>query len=91
MVVNGKEFPEFFEKLLTLNDEKKYLPEIKGRPKAANSDHYFFSEKGVKSFFIYTMGGIAEYHNIYDKAGTLSLTEFENIVRLLIDFQLSYE
>ena len=58
-VVNGTKFPAQFEKLVQLNEEKKYLTSIKQRGPAANSDHYFFTEKGVPAFFIYTMGGIA--------------------------------
>ena len=56
------------------------------RGKAANSDHYFFSEAGVPSIFIYTMGGVSYYHDIYDKAETLPLNEFDDLSSLLIDF-----
>lgn len=91
MLVNGKVFTDVYDQLVEINTNNNYLSQIKARPKAANSDHYYFSEKGVKSFFIYTMGGIAEYHNIYDKAETLPLTEYEDLFRLLTDFVKSYE
>ena len=37
-------------------------------------------------FFIYTLGGIAAYHDVYDKAETLPLTEFEDLFKLLVIF-----
>ncbi|WP_316819609.1 M28 family metallopeptidase [Pedobacter gandavensis] len=85
-VVNATIHPKEFELLQQLNRDKKYLPKINARGKAANSDHYFFTEKGVPAFFMYTQGGIAAYHDTYDLAKTLPLTEFEHLFRLLTDF-----
>jgi hypothetical protein len=85
-IVNGSIYKTEFDELLKLNNQKNYLPLIKPRGKAANSDHYYFTEKGVKSFFIYTLGGIKAYHDIYDRPETLPLTKFEDVFRLLIDF-----
>lgn len=85
-VVNGSVHQTHFDKLLEINNQKKLLKEIKIRGKAANSDHYWFSEKGVPAFFIYTLGGIKAYHDIDDKAATLPLTEFEDCFRLITDF-----
>lgn len=85
-VVNAKVFDKAFEELKSLNDQHKYFPRIKARGKAANSDHYFFTEKGVPAFFIYTMGGISAYHNVWDRAETLPLTRYEALFRLLVDF-----
>jgi aminopeptidase YwaD len=85
-VVNGTIYKTEFDELLNLNAQKHHLPLIKPRGKAANSDHYFFSEKGVKSFFIYTLGGIKAYHDIYDRPETLPLSKFEDVFRLLTDF-----
>lgn len=85
-VVNGEIFPDEYEQLITINNEKNYLPEIKKRGKAANSDHYYFSENGVKTFFIYTMGGSKAYHDIYDTPDQLSLTHYYNVFHLLTDF-----
>ncbi|MNT70285.1 hypothetical protein D3C72_2086510 [compost metagenome] len=56
------------------------------RGKAANSDHYFFTEKGVPAFFIYTQGGIAAYHDIYDQARTLPLDHQEQLFELIVQF-----
>ena len=68
------------------NDDKKYFSTLGERGTAKNSDHYYFSEKGVPSFFFYTMGGIKAYHDIYDKAATLPLTKFKETFGLIRDF-----
>ena len=85
-VVNATEFQQAFTLLNTINDSSKLLAKINARGKAANSDHYWFTEKGVPSFFIYTLGGIKAYHDVYDKAETLPLTAFDNLVTLLMRF-----
>jgi len=82
-VVNATEHPKEFALLNKINDEKKYLSKINPRGKAANSDHYFFTEKGVPAFFIYTQGGNDAYHDVNDIAKTLPFTEFEDLFRLL--------
>ncbi|MEJ6979155.1 M28 family peptidase [Pedobacter sp. P351] len=85
-VVNATEYKKEFALLNQLNDKGKYLVKINPRGKAANSDHYWFTEIGVPSFFIYTMGGIRAYHDIYDRAETLPLTEHEDLFRLIVQF-----
>lgn len=85
-VENGTLFKPEFDKLVEINTENNFLKEIKRRGKAANSDHYPFSEKGVKAFFIYTLGGIKAYHDVYDKAETLPLTKFEELFKLITRF-----
>jgi aminopeptidase YwaD len=85
-VVNATEFPEQFKWLQQINDAKQYLPKIKQRGKAANSDHYPFYARQVPCFFIYTMGGIKAYHDIYDRPATLPLTKFEQLHQLLTEF-----
>lgn len=85
-VVNATEFKPRFETLKQLNADKHYLTLVKPRGKAQNSDHYWFTEKGVPSFFIYTMGGIKAYHDVYDKPQTLPLTKYKEVFRLLVDF-----
>lgn len=85
-VVNGSVFKNEFDLLVAINEKKQLVKEIKIRGKAANSDHYHFSEKGVKAFFIYTMGGTKAYHDIYDRPETLPLNEFDNIFNLITDF-----
>ena len=86
MVVNGRIHEKEFAQLQQLNKQKNYFPEIKSRGKAANSDHFPFSEKGVPAFFLYTLGGVTFYHDIQDKPETLPLTKFPELFRLLLDF-----
>jgi hypothetical protein len=85
-VVNATEHKKEFDELVKINSEKNLLPVVSPRGKAANSDHYFFEEAGVKTFFIYTLGGIKAYHDIYDRPETLPLTKFEEVYKLLLDF-----
>jgi aminopeptidase YwaD len=85
-VVNATEFPKEFATMQQLNKENNLLFAINARGKAANSDHYFFTEKGVPSFFFYTLGGIKAYHDVFDKAATLPLNEHEDLFKLLVKF-----
>lgn len=85
-VVNASIHPKEFALLQQLNDKKKYLVKINPRGKAANSDHYFFTEKGVPAFFIYTQGGISAYHDVNDLAKTLPFTEYKDLFSLFLDF-----
>ncbi len=45
-----------------------------------------FHMKKVPCFFIYTLGGIQAYHDIYDKSETLPLTEYEDYFKLVTQF-----
>jgi aminopeptidase YwaD len=85
-VVNATEFPRQFEMLSQINSTGRYLATIKKRGPACNSDHCPFYSKGVPCFFIYTLGGIAAYHNLDDRPETLPLTAFEGLAKLLISF-----
>jgi aminopeptidase YwaD len=85
-VVNATEFPGKFELLSQINDTGSYIINIKKRGKACNSDHCPFYTNGVPCFFIYTLGGIAAYHNLDDRPETLPLTAFDGLTRLLIEF-----
>lgn len=85
-VVNATEFKSEFDALVSLNSVNKLLPAVNARGKAANSDHHWFTEKGVPSFFIYTLGGIKAYHDVLDRAVTLPLTEYADLFRLITRF-----
>lgn len=85
-VVNGSVFKEEFDMLVNLNAQHNFIKEVKVRGKSANSDHYYFTEKGVKAFFIYTLGGTKAYHDIYDTAQGLPLTEIEDLFKLITKF-----
>ena len=85
-VVNGRVFPAAFAQLQQLNEAGHFVPAITARGKAANSDHYYFTEQGVPAFFFYTRGGITAYHDVYDQAATLPLTAFTGVFHLLTSF-----
>lgn len=85
-VVNATLFEKEFKLLQEINSENNYLSVIKPRGKAAISDHYYFTEAKVPSFYIYTLGGIKAYHDICDRKETLSLVKFEEIFNLLRNF-----
>ncbi len=89
-IVNSTIFKKEMALLEKINDKNHYLKQIKKRGSAANSDHYPFYAKGVPSFFIYTLGGSKQYHNIYDKPNQLSLFAFKNLEKLLIAFEEGY-
>ncbi len=86
MAVNGLEFTPEYDALTAINTEKGYLSSIQARGKAANSDHYWFTEKGVRAFFFYLMGDFPYYHDPEDRAEILPLTEYEDTFRLIRDF-----
>jgi aminopeptidase YwaD len=86
MVVNGAVFTKQFELLDKINKEKQLVKDIRKRGKAQNSDHYWFTEKGVPSFFIYTLGGVSFYHDIDDMEKTLPLTDYKDVFKLLVEF-----
>jgi hypothetical protein len=89
-VVNATLFKPDFDRLTELNLEGNNLPQVKSRGPAANSDHYFFTEKGVPAFFVYTMGPNKHYHDIEDKAEALSYAAFEPLAQLLLGFMKSF-
>lgn len=86
MVVNGAIHDKEFNLLHKINEEQQLVKQIKKRGKAANSDHYWFSEAGVPCFFIYTMGGITAYHDVQDIEKTLPLTDYTDVFKLLVAF-----
>lgn len=85
-VVNATTFSNEFSLLKAINDKNNYLKKIAPRGKAKNSDHYYFSEAGVPSFFLYTMGGATAYHDVNDKAENLSLLAYPSLFKLVTDF-----
>lgn len=85
-VVNASVYPKEFALLNQINSTQNYLSKINSRGKAANSDHYYFTEKGVPAFFIYTTGGIKAYHDVNDLPGTLPFTKYNDLFKLFVDF-----
>lgn len=91
MAVNGRVFEKEYAMLEKMNSDS-LLPAVKARGKAANSDHYFFTEVGVHAFFFYLMGPYHFYHEVDDSAENLRLTEYydrsyELIQRFLDEIQ----
>lgn len=85
-VVNATVYPKEFELLKNLNTQGRYLYKVYSRGKAPNSDHYPFTEKGVPAFYMYTMGGIKAYHDVFDISKTLPLNEYNHLFKLIVDF-----
>uniref|UniRef100_UPI0032179920 M28 family metallopeptidase n=1 Tax=uncultured Draconibacterium sp. TaxID=1573823 RepID=UPI0032179920 len=85
-VVNGSVFQNEFDLLSRINTENDYLPSVNIRGAACNSDHCKFYEKGVPSFFIYTLGGTQAYHDLNDRFEYLPFTEFVDYTNLMINF-----
>ncbi len=84
--VNGTVFPEAFTLLTQVNSEKSYLTRIAARGKAANSDHFYFSEAGVPAFFFYLEGkSWTAYHSITDTTA-VPLSRFDEAYHLILDF-----
>lgn len=86
MVVNATAQKKAFDQLVAINGAKGYLKEVKARGPACNSDHCPFVQRGVPSIYIYTLGGVAHYHDVNDRAETLPLTKFADLHALLRDF-----
>ena len=85
-VVNATIHKDKFQQLVALNTANQLLKKVEPRGEACNSDHCWFHEQGVPSFFIYTQGGISAYHDIYDRAETLPLTAFIPFFKLMDKF-----
>ncbi len=85
-VVNGEVYKSVYDKLVALNQKQNGLKEVRIRGKAKNSDHYYFSEMGIPSIFIYSMGGPGYYHDIDDKPSHLTFKKYEEVYELLLNF-----
>jgi Zn-dependent M28 family amino/carboxypeptidase len=85
-VVNATEYPDAFSLLQDISHSKNLIKNVEPRGKAANSDHHWFTEKGVPSFFIYTLGQRKDYHDVNDIASTLKLNITDALETLLVGF-----
>ncbi len=85
-VVNATVYEKEYAVFRQISTEKDYFKRIVRRGSAANSDHYFFGQAGIKAFFVYTLGGISAYHDVNDRAATLPLTKFRELYALLKEF-----
>ncbi|MFN7014217.1 MAG: M28 family metallopeptidase [Bacteroidia bacterium] len=89
-IVNSKDYPNDLALFREINEKEKLLPAINMRSNAKNSDHYPFTEKNVKAFFIYTQGNSKYYHDIYDRADTVPLSKYNEIFKLITTYVSSY-
>jgi len=85
MVVNGRVFKHLQARIKKINEQNSYVSKVKGRPKAANSDHYWFSENGVRAIFIYLLGDYPYYHDINDTADQPTWAAYDPFFKLLTD------
>ena len=85
-IVNGRLFPERMKNLAAINTQNEFLPKIKLRGKAANSDHYWFSEAGVPAVFIYTVGNAKAYHDVHDLPEGLDWANYNELFTLLVTY-----
>ncbi|KAA5534767.1 M20/M25/M40 family metallo-hydrolase [Taibaiella lutea] len=88
-VVNGKTHETEYNILAGLNKagiDGFSFKEVRQGGAAANSDHYFFTEKGVPAFFIFSMGGKGYYHDIWDKADKVTLQNIPQFGELVKRF-----
>jgi hypothetical protein len=88
-VVNATEQKAVYDKLVAINNATKRFPQVKARGPACNSDHCPFTKKGVPAIFIYTMGGVSFYHDVYDRPETLPLTKFDELYNTLAELMAS--
>ena len=68
---------------LLAQPQAQALRPIQLRPNRANSDHWPFTQAGVPAAFVFTEGGPGHYHDVHDRAETLSLARFVALVRAL--------
>lgn len=86
-MVNAEQLPGYYERMVKINADNEYILKVAKRGESCNSDHCPFFQKGVPAVFIYSMGKEhTEYHSPKDHAKAVSLTEYEDIFRLLRDF-----
>jgi aminopeptidase YwaD len=84
-VVNATVFETETSLMYENNHFKQYVPSIETRGKAANSDHYWFSEKGVHAQFIYMRGKYTYYHDVFDRPEELGLEGYVGTFYLIRD------
>jgi aminopeptidase YwaD len=89
--VNATVFKDEFLLLQTINADSNYLVSVNARGKAQNSDHYYFTEAGVKSFFFYLMGNYHFYHDVHDSYEALTFSKYDEAFSLIRDFTLQYQ
>ena len=84
MVENGVNLPDIYQAFCSENETSQFVPKIKKRKNSANSDHFPFTEKGVKAVFVYSLGKVGGYHNILDSKEELEYGSYNSLFKLLV-------
>ncbi len=86
-VVNAKANSTIFQKLQQINDEKKYVTDMRAGGSSCSSDHCPFDQLGIPAIFIFSRDKDYPYYHIpdddYDK---LPLDGYEGIFKLIYDY-----
>ncbi len=85
-VVNATSHDAEYRYLVKRNDSLYQLPKVVARENTRNSDHYPFSRRKVPAFFIYTLGDVTAYHNVFDVAQALPFARYDAVFGLIADF-----
>lgn len=90
MVENGVELSKTYDLMTIINNEEAFVKEIKKRKNSPNSDHYPFSQKGVDAIFLYSLGKVGGYHNIFDVKEKLEYESYSSLYQLINKFIKTY-
>lgn len=86
-VVNAKANPTIFQKLQQINDEKKYVVDMRAGGSSCNSDHCPFDQLGIPAIFIFSRDRDYPYYHIPDDDfDKLPLDGYEGIFKLIYDY-----
>ena len=85
-IVNAKNQQKYIKRITRINEKQHLFKKVKLRGQSPNSDHYWFGQHLVPSIFVYTLGGVAHYHDPLDRSETLMLTKTEQLMNLVVDF-----
>ena len=90
MIENGVELSKTSELMEKINGKGSFVKEIKKRKNAPNSDHYPFTEKGINAIFLYTLGEVGGYHNVFDIKEKLEYDSYSSLYQLVNKFIKTY-
>ncbi|MBQ4357802.1 MAG: M28 family peptidase [Paludibacteraceae bacterium] len=86
-IVNGAQHPEVVAPIQKIAKQYKFVPDVEAKKDAKMNEHWFFKDKGIeKSFFIYSVGGFYNYHNLKDNPDLLPYTRFAEMNSLFIRY-----
>ncbi|MBK8927306.1 MAG: M28 family peptidase [Crocinitomicaceae bacterium] len=83
-VVNGAVHEEQYNRLVEINTSKQYILEIKTQPQQILTTTFF--RVRCARIFIYSMGSVTNYHDVYDSAENTPLHQFDLAQQPIIDF-----